>query len=253
MLTTGRGLKKSQILSLKMEEGLQNGSQWLDSADSHKLVKLEVVDGVSILSFFLDKDTPGKVRYRNKGAKHVVPIAEFISKVLPSLSLEIERLSIRKWKVVADNGSNRQEAIDELLFQTSPNERQLKDRVDLTKYADLLRRIFEKLFHVWQEVADGPRTTTWTSGRSTDCLNYFCAWLICLEPTGSKAQFFLDASDQQIRHDLDTNYLEYTDPITDPERTEYYLKGGVLSDVGALTCFRERWPSLTMASSSDDC
>jgi hypothetical protein len=28
-----------------------------------------------------------------------------------------------------------------------------------------------------------------------------------------------------MTQELDSNYLEYTDPITDPETTEFYLRG----------------------------
>ena len=102
-------------------------------------------------------------------------------------------------------------------------------------------------------MAGGSRTTTWTSGQSTDCLNFFCQWLICQEPTGSKAQFFLDASKSEIAQELDTNYLDYTEPITDPSgdpaTTEHYLNGSDLDDETALALFRERWPSLAAAPS----
>jgi hypothetical protein len=234
-----------------MQAALQNGADWLDSADSHKLVKISVVDGISTLTFFLDKDTPGQVRFQIKGVRQIVPVPEFMSEVFPSLSIEIERIEMRKWMLV-EGSDNRRETIDELVFQTAPNVRQQRDRVDMAKYEDLMKKLFDTVFPVWQIVSDGSRTTTWTSGQSIDCLNYFCTWLICLEPTGTKAQFFLDASEQDITQELDTNYLEYTDPITDPETTEFYLKGGSLPAARTLACFRERWPSLSTASSGGD-
>jgi hypothetical protein len=230
-----------------MREVLQNGAVWLDSSDTHSFARIELVDGVSTLYFFLDKDTPGQVRFKTKGAQQIVPIAEFMSEVFPSLPLEIERIEMRKY--VKNSGGQRL-AINELMFQAAPNDRQLKEREDLANYEDLVRKLYEKLFPVWRQVANGSRITTWTSAQSTDALNYFCAWLICREPTGSKAQFFLDASEQDITQDLDTNYLEYTDPITDPETTDYYLKGDDPSDATAVARFRERWPPLPMAPSS---
>ena len=57
----------------------------------------------------------------------------------------------------------------------------------------------------------------------------------------------------EITQELDTNYLDYTDPITDPgddpATTEHYLKGEDLPDPTALARFRERWPSLAAAPS----
>ncbi len=234
-----------------MQDALQNGADWLDSADNHKKVCMEVVDGVSSLLFFLDKESPGQVRFGSKGARKIVPIAEFMSEVIPSLSLEIERIEIQKWISIESSKYNMQRSFVELVFQTAPNERQQKDHNDLAKYENLSSKLYKKIFPVWRIVANGTRSTTWTSGQSTDCLVFFCAWLICIEPSGNKAQFFLDASEQDITQELDTNYLEYTYPITDPQITEYYLKGDDPPDARALACFRERWPSLTMASSGD--
>jgi hypothetical protein len=230
-----------------MQEALQNGASWLGSTDTQSFVRIELVNGVSTLFFFLDKDTPGQVRFKIKDAQQIVTIAEFMSEIFPSLPLEIERIEMRRY--IKESGSSWRVAINDIIFQAAPNDRQLKERDDLAKYEDLHSKCFKKIFPVWREVANGSRATTWTSAQSTDALNYFCAWLICREPTGSKAQFFLDASEQEIALDLDTNYLEYTDPITDPETTEYYLKGDDPSDATAVACFRERWPSLTMAPS----
>ena len=50
-----------------------------------------------------------------------------------------------------------------IFFQISPNTRQPKDRDDLAKAEALRTKLFEKIFPVWQQVADGPRKTTWTS------------------------------------------------------------------------------------------
>jgi hypothetical protein len=235
-----------------MQEALQNGADWLDLADSHNMVKIDVVDGISTLPLYLEKDSPGQVRFRIKGAQKIVPIAEFISEVLPSLSLEIERIGMRKWKNIEGSDGRRRETFDELVFQTAPNDRQRRDHDDLAKYEDLSSKLFKKLFPVWRAVANGTRSTTWTTAQSTDSLTFFCTWLICLEPTGNKAQFFLDTSEQEITHELDTNYLDYTDPTTDPEDIELYLIGDDLPDERALSCFRERWPSLTTASCGGD-
>jgi hypothetical protein len=226
-----------------MQEALQNGADWLDSSDAHKSVIIDVVDGVSTLSLVLNKASPGQVRFEINDEERNVTIDEFMSEVIPSLSLEIERIRMRKWKSIDSSGS-KSEVISELVFQTAPNERQQKDHDDLEKYADLKRRLFEKVFPVWRKVATGTRSTTWTSGQSRDCLSFFCTWLICVEPTGCKAQLFLDASELDITRELDTNYLEYTDP----DDGDFYLIGDDLPAPEALASFRQRWPSLTTAS-----
>jgi hypothetical protein len=234
------------LFQQKMEVALQNGSSWLDSSDAHKSVQIDLVDGVSTLSLALDKASPGQVRFEINDEERNVTIGEFMSEVIPSLSLEIERIGMRKWKSIESNNI-RSESSYELVFETTSNERQRKDHDDLAKYADLKRRLFKKIFPVWQKVASGTRQTTWTSGQSSDCLRFFCTWLICVEPTGSRAQFFLDASEPDMTQDLDTNYLEYTDS-DDGDPAEYYLTGDDLPNPMALACFRERWPSLTTAS-----
>jgi hypothetical protein len=240
----------------RMEAALLNADNWLDLADNHKMVCIKVVDGVSTLLFFLDKGSPGQVRFDIEGARKVVPIAEFMSQVIPSLSLEIERIEMRKWKSKMEIDFERRESTEELVFQTAPNERQQKDHDDLAKFEALWRKLYEKIFPVWRIVANGTRQTTWTSGQSTDSLVFFCQWLVCIEPTGNKAQFFLDASEQDITQELDMNYLDYATPITDPQITEFYLKGvdlcHHLSDSRLLACFRDRWPSLTQTSSGGD-
>ena len=236
-----------------LHEALQNGSDWLDSADNHKKVAIEIVDGVSTYMSFLDKDSRGQVRFgfeEGKGAKQCVPTAEFVNEIIPSLTIEIERIVMRKWKSIESvyNIRSLRPSTEELVFETAPNERQQKEHDDLATLEDLSNKLYKKIFPVWQKVANGTRKTTWTSAQSTDSLVFFCTWLICLEPTATKAQFFLDAPELDMTQELDSNYLEYTVPITDPETTEFYLIGADLPDPRALACFRERWPSLTTAS-----
>ena len=235
-----------------LDSALQNGAEWLDASETHSLVTINVVDGVFTLYLFLEREFPGNVRFRLDGEKQkYLPIAKFICEVFPSLALQIEQIEMKKYSKESDGKRNR---IDETRFETAPNERQIKEREDLAKCEDLQRKLLEKLQPIWREVANGSRDTTWTSGQSTDCLNYFCQWLILVEPTGSKGQFFLDASAPEIVQELDTNYLDYTDPITDPSgdpaSTEYYLKGSDFLDHMLLARFRERWTSqLTTAPS----
>jgi hypothetical protein len=231
-------------MAAELEKALNKAVEWLDSAEEHKSVRIDIKDGVSTTQLFLAEKFPGLVQFGGEQVK--IPIPKFMCEIFPSLSIEIESISMRKWHSIGVGSFN---SFSELVFETAPNERQQKDRDDFTIYQDLSSKLYKKIFPVWCQVATGSRRTCWVSAQSSDALTFFCCWLICVEPTGNKAQFFLDASEQEITQELDTNYLEYTDPITDPQTTEYYLIGDDLSDTTALACFRERWPSLTMAPS----
>ena len=131
-----------------LQEALQNGSDWLDSADNHKMVAIEIVDGVSTYTSFLDKDSQGQVRFGFKGAKQCVPMAEFINEIIPSLTIEIERIVMRKWKSIESvyNIRSLRPSTEELVFETAPNERQQKEHDDLATLEDLSNKLYKKIF-----------------------------------------------------------------------------------------------------------
>ena len=128
-----------------LQAALQDGADWLESSDIHFLARIGVVDGVSTLFLFLDKESPGKVRFRNSGKQQSMPIAEFISEVIPSLSLEIQRIDLNKY--VKENDSWR-DSIQKVIFQTAPNDRQARELEDLAKFQDTHRKLIEKLHPV---------------------------------------------------------------------------------------------------------
>jgi hypothetical protein len=231
-------------MATNLNEALEKGVEWLDAAEEHLSVRVEVEDGLLTVNLLLDKKFPGLVQSKVKDEAVKIPIPEYIDKIFPTLSIEIEAISLRKWIRMEEGALRFTRSNFESFYKTAPNERQAKDRDDYALYCDLSSRLKEKLFPIWRQVATGARTTTWTSAQSTDALTFFCTWLICKEPTATKAQFFFDATEEEITQELDNNFLLYTQIIDDNEPAERYLIGDDLPAPEELDCFRARWPAL---------
>ena len=107
------------------------------------------------------------------------------------------------------------------------NPRQQNEIFKKEKLEEVIEEMKIKLYPIWHPVASGSRQTNWESGQSSDCLYYFCGWLLIKAPL-DKLDFFLVIIDEEellkeiesnieiyCNYEIDANYLTGFDPDVD--------------------------------------
>eukprot|EP00455_Lapot_gusevi_P033030 TRINITY_DN3608_c0_g1_i2.p1 TRINITY_DN3608_c0_g1~~TRINITY_DN3608_c0_g1_i2.p1 ORF type:complete len:146 (+),score=11.33 TRINITY_DN3608_c0_g1_i2:144-581(+) len=97
----------------------------------------------------------------------------------------------------------------EIVFDQPPSPAQAHELAVYDRFLAVSTLLYDRLFPLWQAVAEQGKAAPWLTSRSTDTLTFFTHWLL-LEAPRDKAQWFLNTNDVgQLEAELSANYRAY--------------------------------------------